>query len=299
MFDWKNWHSEHFQRVELALVQAIPSIEDPLDQLFAAMAYAVRAGGKRIRPLLIYATWQLGQISPGNCQDIKEVDAAAVAIELIHTYSLVHDDLPSMDNDDLRRGKPTTHKMFNEATALLVGDALQSEAFTIITKMQTPPQLKVDILQELSISAGMHGMCKGQAIDLANVGKILDLQTLETMHRLKTGALLRCAIRMGAILGGLPIEQRIILDQVAQDVGLGFQVTDDILDATQNSATLGKTAGKDEQAHKPTFVSLMGLDASMKYAEELLTKSLDSLHQWGPEADPLREISKWAFNRKS
>jgi farnesyl diphosphate synthase len=299
MFDWKNWHSEHFQRVELALVQAIPSIEDPLDQLFAAMAYAVRAGGKRIRPLLIYATWQLGQISPGNCQDIKEVDAAAVAIELIHTYSLVHDDLPSMDNDDLRRGKPTTHKMFNEATALLVGDALQSEAFTIITKMQTPPQLKVDILQELSISAGMHGMCKGQAIDLANVGKILDLQTLETMHRLKTGALLRCAIRMGAILGGLPIEQRIVLDQVAQDVGLGFQVTDDILDATQNSATLGKTAGKDEQAHKPTFVSLMGLDASMKYAEELLTKSLDSLHQWGPEADPLREISKWAFNRKS
>jgi len=299
MFDWKNWHSEHFQRVELALVQAIPSIEDPLDQLFAAMAYAVRAGGKRIRPLLIYATWQLGQISPGNCQDIKEVDAAAVAIELIHTYSLVHDDLPSMDNDDLRRGKPTTHKMFNEATALLVGDALQSEAFTIITKMQTHPQLKVDILQELSISAGMHGMCKGQAIDLANVGKILDLQTLETMHRLKTGALLRCAIRMGAILGGLPIEQRIVLDQVAQDVGLGFQVTDDILDATQNSATLGKTAGKDEQAHKPTFVSLMGLDASMKYAEELLTKSLDSLHQWGPEADPLREISKWAFNRKS
>jgi geranylgeranyl pyrophosphate synthase len=142
-------------------------------------------------------------------------------------------------------------------------------------------------------------MCKGQAIDLANVGKILDLQTLETMHRLKTGALLRCAIRMGAILGGLPIEQRIVLDQVAQDVGLGFQVTDDILDATQNSATLGKTAGKDEQAHKPTFVSLMGLDASMKYAEELLTKSLDSLHQWGPEADPLREISKWAFNRKS
>ncbi len=299
MFDWKNWHSEHFQRVELALVHAVPALEDPLDQLYAAMAYAVRAGGKRIRPLLIYATWQLGQTSPENRQEIKQVDAAAVAIELIHTYSLVHDDLPSMDNDDLRRGKPTTHKMFNEATALLVGDALQSEAFTIITQMQTPAQLKVDIMRELSISAGMHGMCKGQAIDLASVGKILDLQTLEKMHRLKTGALLRCAIRMGAILGGLPIEQRVVLDQVAQDVGLGFQVTDDILDATQNSETLGKTAGKDEQAHKPTFVSLMGLDASMTYAEELLTKSLKSLHQWGPEADPLREISKWAFNRKS
>ena len=299
MFDWKNWHSLHFQRTELALVHAIPAVEDPLDQLHSAMAYAVRAGGKRIRPLLIYATWQLGQVHPKGQQDIEQVDAAAVAIELIHTYSLVHDDLPAMDNDDLRRGKPTTHKMFNEATALLVGDALQSEAFTIITQMQIPAKLKVELMQELSISAGMHGMCKGQAIDLANVGKVLNLQTLEKMHRLKTGALLRCAIRMGTILGGVPQEQRDLLDQVAQDVGLGFQVTDDILDATQNSETLGKTAGKDEQANKPTFVSLMGLEASQKYAEELLTKSLDTLTQWGPEADPLRAISTWAFTRKS
>jgi farnesyl diphosphate synthase len=299
MFDWKNWHSLHFQRTELALVHAIPAVEDPLDQLHSAMAYAVRAGGKRIRPLLIYATWQLGQVHPKGQQDIEQVDAAAVAIELIHTYSLVHDDLPAMDNDDLRRGKPTTHKMFNEATALLVGDALQSEAFTIITQMQIPAKLKVELMQELSISAGMHGMCKGQAIDLANVGKVLNLQTLEKMHRLKTGALLRCAIRMGTILGGVPQEQRDLLDQVAQDVGLGFQVTDDILDATQNSETLGKTAGKDEQANKPTFVSLMGLEASQKYAEELLTKSLDTLTQWGPEADPLRAISTWSFTRKS
>jgi farnesyl diphosphate synthase len=299
MFDWKNWHSQHFQRIELALVNAIPAVEDPLDQLHPAMAYAVRAGGKRIRPLLIYATWQLGQTNPESLQDIEQVDSAAVAIELIHTYSLVHDDLPSMDNDDLRRGKPTTHKMFDEATALLVGDALQSEAFAIITQIHIPANLKVEMMQELSMSAGMHGMCKGQAIDLANVGKVLDLQTLEKMHRLKTGALLRCAIRMGASLGGLPQNQRDLLDQVAQDVGLGFQVTDDILDATQNSETLGKTAGKDEQANKPTFVSLMGLDASQRYAEELLTKSLEALTQWGPEADPLRAISKWAFTRKS
>jgi farnesyl diphosphate synthase len=297
MFDWKTWRTEYAQRIELALVEAIPSVEDGLDQLYPAMAYAVRAGGKRIRPLLIYAAWQLGQKS--DMQDISQVDEVAVAIELIHTYSLVHDDLPSMDNDDLRRGKPTTHKVFNEATALLVGDALQAQAFVILAKMQMPAKLKIELIQELASSSGMHGMCKGQAIDLANVGKILNLETLEKMHRLKTGALLNCAIRMGAILGGVDVEKRKILDQIAQDVGLGFQVTDDILDATENSETLGKTAGKDEQADKPTFVSFMGLEASQVYAKELLDRSFDALNTWGSEADPLRAIVQWAFVRNS
>jgi farnesyl diphosphate synthase len=297
MFDWKRWRTENAQRIELALVEAIPSVEDGLDQLYPAMAYAVRAGGKRIRPLLIYAAWQLGQKS--DMQDISQVDEVAVAIELIHTYSLVHDDLPSMDNDDLRRGKPTTHKVFNEATALLVGDALQAQAFVILAKMQMPAKLKIELIQELASSSGMHGMCKGQAIDLANVGKILNLETLEKMHRLKTGALLNCAIRMGAILGGVDVEKRKILDQIAQDVGLGFQVTDDILDATENSETLGKTAGKDEQADKPTFVSFMGLEASQVYAKELLDRSFDALNTWGSEADPLRAIVQWAFVRNS
>ena len=297
MFDWKRWRTENAQRIELALVEAIPSVEDGLDQLYPAMAYAVRAGGKRIRPLLIYAAWQLGQKS--DMQDISQVDEVAVAIELIHTYSLVHDDLPSMDNDDLRRGKPTTHKVFNEATALLVGDALQAQAFVILAKMQMPAKLKIELIQELASSSGMYGMCKGQAIDLANVGKILNLETLEKMHRLKTGALLNCAIRMGAILGGVDVEKRKILDQIAQDVGLGFQVTDDILDATENSETLGKTAGKDEQADKPTFVSFMGLEASQVYAKELLDRSFDALNTWGSEADPLRAIVQWAFVRNS
>jgi len=297
MFDWKAWRTEYAQRIELALVHAIPSIDDSLDQLHPAMAYAVRAGGKRIRPLLIYAAWQLGQKQ--GMQDITQVDEVAVAIELIHTYSLVHDDLPSMDNDDLRRGKPTTHKVFNEATALLVGDALQAQAYVILTRMQIPAQLKIELIEELAISSGMHGMCKGQAIDLANVGKILNLETLEKMHRLKTGALLNCAIRMGAILGSVDLEKRKILDQLAQDVGLGFQVTDDILDATENSETLGKTAGKDEQADKPTFVSFMGLEASQAYAKELLDRSFDALDTWGSEADPLRAIVQWAFIRNS
>jgi farnesyl diphosphate synthase len=297
MFDWKAWHSSYSQRVELTLVHAIPSVDDPLDQLHAAMAYAVRAGGKRIRPLLIYAAWQLG--AEEDRQALEQVDIVAAAMEMIHTYSLVHDDLPSMDNDDLRRGKPTTHKMFNEATALLVGDALQAEAYALISKINIPPQLKVELISELANSSGMNGMCKGQAIDLANVGKILDLQTLEKMHRLKTGALLICAIRMGAILGSVSLKKRQLLDQLAKDVGLGFQVMDDILDATQNSETLGKTAGKDSQSDKPTFISFMGLEASQQYAKQLLDSANAVLDQWGPEADPLRAIVTWAFVRNS
>jgi farnesyl diphosphate synthase len=297
MFDWKEWHVHHSQRIELALVHAIPATEDGLDKLLPAMAYAVRAGGKRIRPLLVYATWQLGNSSLEKYQPKNEVDTAAIAIEFIHTYSLVHDDLPSMDDDDLRRGKPTTHKVFDEATAILVGDALQSEAFHIVSQMQIPAKLKVEIIRELSSSAGMSGMCKGQAIDMANTGKQLNLQTLEKMHSLKTGALLRCAIQLGAILGGLNDEQRTRLNQFAQHLGLGFQVMDDILDATQNSQTLGKTAGKDHSAGKATFVGLMGLDAAQTYAKELMNHAVTSLDAWGEEAEALRAITKWAFIR--
>lgn len=299
MFDWNSWHAQYAQRIELALTHALPSLGDGPDQLSSAMAYAVRAGGKRMRPLLIYATWELGQSSMQKVQDIGQVDALAVALELIHTYSLVHDDLPSMDNDDFRRGKPTTHKVFDEATALLVGDALQAQAYEVITGLQVPAILQIELIKELASSSGMNGMCKGQAIDLASVGKILDLATLEKMHRLKTGALLRCAIRMGAMMGGVSLEHRKKLDQIAHDLGLGFQVTDDILDTTQSSATLGKTAGKDQQADKPTFVSFMGLEASQAYAQKLLDRTTTALTSWGREADPLRAIVQWAFVRKS
>lgn len=299
MFDWEEWYANYAKRIELALVHAIPATEDGLDQLLPAMAYAVRAGGKRIRPLLVYATWQLGEQSEDKREPLLEVDTAAIAMELMHTYSLVHDDLPCMDDDDLRRGKLTTHRAFDEATALLAGDALQTEAFYILTQMQIPAKLKVQLIHELSKCSGLRGMCKGQAIDLANVGKFLNLETLEKMHRLKTGALLSCAIQMGAILGAQNDMQRKLLYQFAHDVGLGFQVTDDILDMTQNTQTLGKTAGKDEQSGKPTFVSLMGLDAAQTFAKDLMDKALGSLDAWGKEADPLRHITKWVFIRNS
>jgi farnesyl diphosphate synthase len=299
MFDWKTWHVEHFQRIELALVHALPAKEDGLDKLYPAMAYAVRAGGKRIRPLLVYASWQLGEKLKEEREALSEVDSAAMAIEMMHTYSLVHDDLPSMDNDDLRRGKPTTHKAFSEYIAILAGDALQAESFHILSMMQVPAKKKVEMIRELALSAGQNGMCKGQAIDLAHVGKQLNLESLEKMHLLKTGALLNCAIQMGSILGGLDDQQRRHLKQFAHYLGLGFQVTDDILDATQNSETLGKTAGKDDRSGKPTYVSLMGLDAAQTYSKQLMDKALLSLESWGKEAEPLRAITNWVFIRNS
>jgi len=295
MFVWTQWHADHIQRIENALERAFPAPEEDLDPLFAAMSYAVRAGGKRIRPLLIYASYQLGQTP---LADLHDVDVAALAIEFIHTYSLVHDDLPAMDNDDFRRGKPTTHKAFSEATAILVGDALQSEAFYRIAQMGVPAQMKLEIIKELAHSAGMHGMCKGQSIDLSHVGKSIDLPTLEIMHLKKTGALLACSVQMGAILGGMEAPQRALLSQFSHALGLGFQITDDILDTTQTSQTLGKTAGKDVQSGKPTYVSLMGLEAAQDYAQSLLEQSLTALGDWGEQAAPLRAIANWAFTRK-
>jgi len=297
MFVWQQWHDEHLQRIEKTLLLSTPSGFKSVSRLEEAMAYAVGAGGKRIRPLLVYSTYYLGSDFPNNQQNILAVDKAGAALELIHTYSLVHDDLPSMDNDDLRRGKPTTHKAYDEATALLVGDAMQAQAFGLLSSLEISSDISLELIRELALSAGAHGMCGGQAIDLASVGKWLKQEDLVLMHRLKTGALLRSAIRFGAILGGLSAPNRSILDQIAQDIGLGFQVTDDILDATQDSSTLGKTAGKDEEDHKPTFVTLMGLEKSKLYAQELLERSLLALNYWGSEADPLREITRWAFTR--
>ncbi len=299
MFDWKDWHSRHLERIEQALKTATPSGLVGVERLESAMSYAVLAGGKRIRPLIIYATFELAHA------DIKQkmlpvtIDQVGTALELIHTYSLVHDDLPAMDNDDFRRGKPTTHKVYDEATALLVGDALQAFSFQILSALDADPQVRIDLIKELSFSAGVHGMCGGQAIDLSNVGRILNLEQLIQMHQLKTGALLRAAIRMGAILAKLNADDKNSLDQFARDVGLGFQVTDDILDATQNSETLGKTAGKDAQNNKPTFVSFMGLIEAKSYAEDLLNSALKHLSHFGEEAEPLRKIAYWAFQRKS
>ena len=297
MITWQAWHQTHFDRVESALGYSTPKNGPGLERLEEAMKYAVLAGGKRIRPLLVFATFELADPVVISKVSNEAVDQVAIALELIHTFSLVHDDLPAMDNDDLRRGKPTTHKVYDEATALLVGDALQAQAFQVLSTVNLEPALQVALIRELSFSAGAHGMCGGQAIDLANVGHALTLEELQRMHQLKTGALLRAAIRMGARLAYLSEQDVQLLDQFANDIGLGFQVVDDILDATQDSATLGKTAGKDAQDNKPTFVSLMGLDLAKEFSNNLLTSGLNSLNHFGAAADPLRMIAKWAIQR--
>jgi len=299
MFDWKEWHSRHLERIEGALKTSTPSGLVGVERLESAMSYAVLAGGKRIRPLIVYATYELASTQVKLLTSSMAVDQVAIALELIHTYSLVHDDLPAMDNDDFRRGKPTTHKVYDEATALLVGDALQALAFQILSELDADPQVKIGLIKELSFSAGVHGMCGGQAIDLSNVGRILNLEQLIQMHQLKTGALLRTAIRMGTIMASLSEADKKSLDQFANDVGLGFQVTDDILDTTQNSQTLGKTAGKDAQNNKPTFVSFMGLSQAQSYAEDLLQSAIGHISHFGEEAEPLRRIAYWAFQRSS
>ena len=253
-----------------------------------------RQGGKRIRPLLLIATSELGQESDSGLQ--VAVDQACAAIEMIHTYSLVHDDLPCMDDDDLRRGKPTTHKAFDEATAMLVGDALQTRAFELLTQLPVSSEIRVELVAELAKASGSMGMAGGQAIDLESVGQRLTQTDLERMHRLKTGALLRASVRMGAILAGLK-EERASLDLFAKSLGLGFQVIDDILDATQDSATLGKTAGKDAKDDKPTFVSLLGLEGAKRFASQLEAEAMSALVVFGSRADPLINIAQWVNSR--
>jgi farnesyl diphosphate synthase len=263
------------------------------------MRYAVLGGGKRIRPLLVFAA---SELSSGDRVDVSLVNRAACAIEMIHTYSLVHDDLPCMDDDDLRRGRPTVHKAFDEATALLVGDALQTRAFEILSHpINVDPQIslaQLRMIESLAHASGSKGMAGGQAIDLQNVGKKMDLPALEEMHAMKTGALLICAVELGGIAAQLPPASMSLLDTYAKALGLAFQVVDDILDATADSATLGKTAGKDAAQDKPTYVTLKGLDYANKLAKELKGRALDSLNEFGPQADALRHLAHLVVDRK-
>lgn len=261
--EFKTWMQAIAARTETALAQALPVETQVPQRLHSAMRYAVLGGGKRVRPLLAHAA---GEVVAAQAQD---VDVVACAVEMIHAYSLVHDDLPCMDDDDLRRGRPTVHKAYDEATALLVGDALQSQAFIHLAAWQHSSALAV--VQELALASGSFGMAGGQAIDLASVGLKLTRPELEGMHQLKTGALLRASIRMGAACGAQPVSAvtRQALDDYAAAVGLAFQVVDDVLDATADTATLGKTAGKDAADDKPTYVSLLGIEAAQVLAEDL------------------------------
>lgn len=290
------WLQRSTERVDQAILRYFDDQVSVASDLKTAMHYAATGGGKRVRPLLTYAT---ASLTGKELDQVAGIDACAVALELFHTYSLVHDDLPCMDNDDLRRGRPTVHKAFDEASALLVGDALQTMAFQLIAQSALKDAQKVQVITSLSMAGGMAGMAGGQAIDLASVGKQLTQNELEQMHRLKTGALLRTAVQIGAIAIDLNEQEKKSLDVFASALGLAFQVVDDVLDASSDSQTLGKTAGKDAAANKPTFVSLMGLDGAREFARQLHQEALDSLSVWGDNADLLRAIASKVVSRDS
>ncbi|MDQ1813726.1 polyprenyl synthetase family protein [Massilia sp. CCM 9210] len=281
--------------VEEALGALLPPAGAVPHKLHEAMRYTVLGGGKRVRPLLVFAAGAL------YGADARALERAAAAVEMIHAYSLVHDDMPCMDDDDLRRGKPTVHVAYDEATALLVGDALQSQAFLVLAEgMDIPAARQVAMLRLLAHAAGSSGMCGGQAIDLDSVGISLTLEQLEQMHQLKTGALLRASVVLGALAGGdVSDEQMTALDAYAKAIGLAFQVVDDVLDATADSATLGKTAGKDAAANKPTYVSILGLEPSRVLAEKLRNDAHVALAPFGEKADRLRQLADLIVQRKA
>ena len=291
VFQFQEWLHHHSKRVEAALDRLLDSANTTPNRLHEAMRYAAQGGGKRVRPLLVYAAGSLGDA------EAQVLDAAAVAIECIHAYSLVHDDLPCMDDDDLRRGRPTVHKAFDEATALLVGDALQTRAFEILANTQCDADVCLRMINALAAASGSRGMAGGQAIDLENVGKKLDLAGLKQMHAMKTGALLSCALDLGGIAAHLNAAQMAQLQQYSTALGLAFQIVDDVLDATADSQTLGKTAGKDAAANKPTYVTLMGLDYAQKQAKELQEIAIASLDDFGSKADALKDLALLVVNR--
>ena len=287
------WVSRQQQAVEEALQCWVP--QDAPAGLGEVMRYAVLDGGKRLRPLLVLAACE----AVGG--DAQAAMRAAVAVELIHAYSLVHDDMPCMDDDALRRGKPTVHVQYDEATALLVGDALQAQAFDVLANAHTVPHGRlVWMLKVLAHAAGAAGMCGGQAIDLDSVGLQLTLEQLERMHQLKTGALLRASVVLGALAGAdVDDAQMQALNAYARAIGLAFQVVDDVLDATADSATLGKTAGKDAAANKPTYVSILGLDQSKALAEQLRREAHAALEPFGGQARHLRDLADLIVQRNA
>jgi farnesyl diphosphate synthase len=289
---WSLTKQSHFERIVDSNLP--PSDLAPIN-LHEAMRYSTLGGGKRVRALLCYAAAELCET------DIAIADAAATAVELIHAYSLVHDDMPCMDNDDLRRGKPSCHIQYDEPTALLVGDSLQSLAFEVLSQ----PDLfknatqhvnkQIIMLNILASASGSKGMAGGQAIDLSAVGKPLSQTELEAMHYLKTGALIQASVLLGAIIG--TPSQLTALRIYASNIGLAFQVIDDILDVEANSSTLGKTAGKDANSNKPTYVTILGLEVAKQHAQQLYENAITSLAPFGNSAQRLRELADFITQR--
>jgi len=292
---FSDWLKAVQARTEAMLDSFLPAAGSEPVKLHEAMRYTTLGGGKRVRPLLVHAAGELFGA------DLDAVARAACAVEMIHVYSLVHDDMPCMDDDALRRGKPTVHVAYDEATALLVGDALQAQAFeTLAGATSVAPQRHVTMLRLLAEAAGSAGMCGGQAIDLDSVGFKLSLEQLERMHQLKTGAMLRVSVLLGALAGReLEDSEQAALRAYARAIGLAFQVVDDVLDATEDSATLGKTAGKDAADNKPTYVSILGLEQSRALAEQLRQQAHEALAPFGEQALRLRELADLIVQRKA
>lgn len=287
------WSAEIQSKIELALDSKLPAIDHEPRRLHAAIRHSALGGGKRVRPLLTHAA---GALSSANDEALEY---CSCAVEAIHVYSLIHDDLPCMDNDTLRRGRPTCHVAFDEATALLAGDALQALAFEWLAACPCPADRRVEMIAILAHAAGPAGMAGGQAIDLAAVGEPMTLPGLEYMHALKTGALIRAAVLLGAAAGptALTAEENASLDRFAKRAGLLFQVVDDILDCTANTATLGKTAGKDQAADKPTYVSLLGLAEARSFAADLRDEARAALESFGDRARRLLELCEFIAHR--
>ena len=284
------------ERVNTALDKYLPKDDPPEHNLAEAIRYSVIGGGKRIRPAMVYAAGE----ALGVSTDLMDIPACAV--EMIHAYSLIHDDLPAMDDDDLRRGRPTCHKAFDEATAILAGDALQALAYEILAKdehVELTPQRRIEMLSLLTEASGAHGMAGGQAVDLASVGKQLDLEQLEHMHQLKTGALIRASVLLGGMCKQDVSEKELkLLSDYALYIGLSFQIQDDILDVISDTETLGKPQGSDQEQDKPTFPAILGLERSQQLALEQHENALKTLEPLGEKADSLRQLSAYIVERR-
>lgn len=290
-------HIEHQLPILFDIEYSKPSTTNTyLDQLISACNYSLTNNGKRIRPILIY----LAAGATGTKTNPVSLDYIACAIEMIHTYSLIHDDLPAMDDDDLRRGKPSCHKAFDEATAILAGDALHSRAFELLADAPgLNAEQRVTMIKVLAAAAGSHGMIGGQAIDIAVTNSEMNLEQLQTMHSMKTGNLIRAALALGGVASGASERQLTALDIYGSHIGLAFQVVDDILDVESDTETLGKTQGKDSQANKATYVKLMGIDGAKAEANRLLSQALIALEDFGESADHLRDLARYIIERKN
>jgi farnesyl diphosphate synthase len=295
VIDFAAWSRAIQARMEAALDRVLPLTTITPDRLHDAMRYVALGGGKRVRPMLAFAAGEAVGADPDR------VERAACAVELIHVYSLTHDDLPCMDDDDLRRGKPTCHVQFDEATALLVGDALQSLAFEVLASpgITPEPRIQVDMLGLLARASGSRGMAGGQAVDLYSTGRSLDMAELEFMHIHKTGALIQASVLLGALAGGaLDAPARAGLERYARCVGLAFQVMDDVLDVETDTATLGKTAGKDAAQGKATYLTLMSAKEARAYAADLIADADQAISPFGPAGRRLSEIARFIVERR-